>query len=140
MAFHPVCSCPDFDTVRGKLWRKRVGHQCVPGAITEPESLPTSPRHRYHGALPGSEIKAKRNCLRPSVRMKDKIVHRAALKEYVGVVRRKPMEIVDGPVRREHVVILALHRQRTAVHSNSLRRPSDNSEVTRFSGQDFKVQ
>src|ERR1700730_13176822 len=101
--------------------------------IVEPERLPATARHRHHGPLTRSEIEAKCDFLRAAVRMKDEIVHRTALNEDVGVVRSEPMEIVNGQVTREHVVVLALHCERAPVYGNRLRRATDDAEIPRFS-------
>jgi hypothetical protein len=47
--------------------------------------------------------------------MKDKVVHRTTLDQDVGIIGREPMEVVDGPLARQHVVVLALHGELAAI-------------------------
>lgn len=106
----------------------------------EPQCFPTTTRYRNHRPLSGREVHAKRDFLGASVWMKDEVVHWAALNQDVRVVWRKPMEIVDGTVAREHVVILALHCQSATVHGHRLFGSTDDPEVSRLFGQDIELQ
>ena len=108
--------------------------------IVEPERLPATARDRHYGPLTRGEIEAKCDFLRAAIRMKDEIVDRAPLNEDAGVVRSEPMEIVDGQVMREHVVVLALHREPAPVYGRRLPRATDDAEIPRFSGQNTEIE
>ena len=51
------------------------------------------------------------------------------------LIGRQPVQIVDWPLAREHVVDLALHPQGPSVYLDLLGRFPSQSEIARFPGK-----
>ena len=70
-----------------------------------------------------------------AVGMEDVVVDGAAFDEDVGVSGNELVEVVDGVVVGEHVVVLALDCEGAAVDDDLLGRDTDDAEVAGFSGE-----
>ncbi len=67
------------------------------------------------------QVHAQSELLGTTARTEDEVVYRATIDQDVGVVGCEPMQIIDRPLAREHVVVLALHSQDAPIYAHPLR-------------------
>ncbi len=128
----PLGARSDFHPIRREFRGKRVGHEGIVRSVMKAQSLPTISGHNYDRSFSGSDVHAEGDFFSAAVGMKDEVIHRAAFDEDVRIVGREPMQIVDGAVAGEHVVVLALHCEGSPADVCLLGRDSDDAEIARL--------
>ena len=134
-AMEPRTTLADADAVRGELRTEGVGHEGVVGTGAEAEGLPAARWDGDDGTLAMGYIHAEGEEFGVAVGMEDVVVDGAAFDEDVGVSGNELVEVVDGVVVGEHVVVLALDCEGAAVDDDLLGRDTDDAEVAGFSGE-----